>query len=125
MFLINDISAVNICDKLIKDVLKICEADNSLKFFRKDFASRTIWLLILKAYFEKKEINIEMLSRAIAKTSIISKPTLRLILDNAMHKGYLKFVHSEKDRRSTNIELEDVTIKEFKEWCSEIKSIFK
>ena len=125
MVLINDTAAINVCDNLINDVLKICEADNSLKFFRKDFASRTIWLLILKAHFQKKEINIEMLSRAIAKTSIISKPTLRLILDNAMHRRYLKFVDSKKDRRSRIIELEDVTIKEFKEWCSEIKSIFK
>jgi hypothetical protein len=125
MVLINDTAAINVCDNLINDVLKICEADNSLKFFRKDFASRTIWFLILKAHFQKKEINIEMLSRAIAKTSIISKPTLRLILDNAMHRRYLKFVDSKKDRRSRIIELEDVTIKEFKEWCSEIKSIFK
>ena len=123
--MINDNSANKLCTSLLNDVYKITEADNSLKFFRKDFASRTVWLVILRAHFEKQTINIESLSRLIAKTSLISKPTLRSILDNAMHKGYLKFVHSKSDRRSMNIELEDVTVKEFKEWCFDLKSIFK
>ena len=123
--MINDNSANKLCTSLLKNVYKITEADNSLKFFRKDFASRTVWLVILRAHFEKQTINIESLSRLIAKTSLISKPTLRLILDNAMHKGYLKFAHSKSDRRSMNIVLEDVTVKEFKEWCFDLKSIFK
>ena len=123
--MINDNSANKLCTSLLKNVYEITEADNSLKFFRKDFASRTVWLVILRAHFEKQTINIESLSRLIAKTSLISKPTLRLILDNAMHKGYLKFIHSKSDRRSMNIVLEDVTVKEFKEWCFDLKSIFK
>ena len=69
--------------------------------------------------FEKKTINIEQLARAIATTSTISKPTLRLILDNALHKKFLRFDKSKKDLRSVNIILEDLTIKEFKEWCVE------
>ena len=72
-----------------------------------------------------EKINIEQLARSIATTSTISKPTLRLILDNAEHKGYLKFVKSKKDLRSVNIELEDITIKEFKEWCVERGKWFK
>ena len=40
-------------------------------------------------------------------------------------KGYLKFVKSKKDLRSVNIELEDITIKEFKEWCAERGKWFK
>ena len=125
MSLISDINVSNICAGLLEDTLKICKADNSLKFFRKDFASRTVWLLILKAHFEKKDITIEILARAVAEVSIISKPTLRQIVDNAMHKGFIKLVDSKKDHRSMNIVLEDVTITEFKEWCYFIKDLGK
>ena len=71
MSLISDINVSNICAGLLEDTLKICKADNSLKFFRKDFASRTVWLLILKAHFEKKDITIKILARAVAEVSII------------------------------------------------------
>jgi len=122
---INDNTASRICNNLLNNIFKICKDDNSLKFFRKDFESRTIWLYILKAHFAKETINIEQLARSIASTSTISKPTLRSILDNAVHKGFLKFVKSKKDLRSVNIELEDITIKEFKEWCIERSKWFK
>tara|TARA_B100000767_G_scaffold3296_1_gene3150 strand:+ start:1037 stop:1417 length:381 start_codon:yes stop_codon:yes gene_type:complete len=122
---INDKTASRICNRLLDNIFKICKDDNSLKFFRKDFESRTIWLNILRAHFAAEKINIEQLARVIATTSTISKPTLRLILDNAEHKGYLKFVKSKKDLRSVNIELEDITIKEFKEWCVERGKWFK
>ena len=125
MSLISDSNASNICAGLLEDTLKIFKADNSLKFFRKDFASRTVWLLILKAHFEKKDITIEILARAVAEVSIISKPTLRQIVDNAMHRGFIKLVDSKKDHRSMNIVLEDVTINEFKEWCYFINDIGK
>ncbi|MDC0328356.1 hypothetical protein OAN08_02350 [Candidatus Pelagibacter sp.] len=122
---INDKVASRICNNLLDNIFKICKDDNSLKFFRKDFESRTIWLNILKSHFAGEKINIEQLARIVATTSTISKPTLRLILDNAEHKGYLKFVKSKKDLRSVNIELEDITIKEFKEWCIERGKWFK
>ena len=122
---INDKVASRICNNLLDNIFKICKDDNSLKFFRKDFESRTIWLNILRSHFAGEKINIEQLARLIATTSTISKPTLRLILDNAEHKGYLKFVKSKKDLRSVNIELEDITIKEFKEWCIERGKWFK
>ena len=125
MSIVTDNHASNICVGLLEDTLKIFKADNTLKFFRKDFASRTVWLLILKAHFEKKDLNMETLSRAIAQVSVISKPTLRQIVDNAMHKKYLKLVESKKDLRSMNIVLEEVTITEFKEWCFFIKNNFK
>ena len=125
MSTINDNTASKICNTLLNNIFKICKDDNSLKFFRKDFESRTIWLHILKAHFAKETINIEQLARLIASTSTISKPTLRLILDNAVHKGFLKFVKSKKDLRSVNIELEDITVKEFKEWCIERSKWFK
>lgn len=123
--MINDKIASDICNNLLNNISKICNKDNSLKFFRKDFNSRTVWLSILKAHFENQKINIEQLARLMAKTSTISKPTLRLILDNAEHKGFLKFVKSKEDQRSVNIELTQVTINEFKEWCIERSKWFK
>jgi hypothetical protein len=125
MSIISDGLASNICVGLLEDTLKISKADNSLKYFRKDFASRAVWFLILKAHFEKKDITIEILARAVAEVSTISKPTLRQIVDNAMHKGFIKLVDSKKDHRSMNIVLEDVTITEFKEWCFFIKNMCK
>jgi len=125
MSIISDSLASNICVGLLEDTLKISKADNSLKYFRKDFASRAVWFLILKAHFEKKDITIEILARAVAEVSTISKPTLRQIVDNAMHKGFIKLVDSKKDHRSMNIVLEDVTITEFKEWCFFIKNMCK
>jgi DNA-binding MarR family transcriptional regulator len=123
--MINDKIASDICNNLLNNISKIYNKDNSLKFFRKDFNSRTVWLSILKAHFENQKINIEQLARLMAKTSTISKPTLRLILDNAEHKGFLKFVKSKEDQRSVNIELTQVTINEFKEWCIERSKWFK
>ena len=125
MSLVSDSYASDICVGFLEDTLKIFKADNSLKFFRKDFASRTVWFLILNAHFKKKDITIEILSRAVAEVSIISKPTLRQIVDNAMHKGFIKLVDSKKDHRSMNIVLEEVTITEFKEWCSSIRDMCK
>jgi DNA-binding MarR family transcriptional regulator len=123
--MINEKIASEICNNLLNNISKINKKDNSLKFFRKDFNSRTVWLNILKAHFENQKINIEQLARSVATTSTISKPTLRLILDNAEHKGFLKFVKSKEDQRSVNIELTQVTINEFKEWCIERSKWFK
>ena len=123
--MINDKIASDICNNLLSNISNICKKDNSLKFFRKDFNSRTVWLNILKAHFENQKINIEQLARSVATTSTISKPTLRLILDNAEHKGFLKFVKSKEDQRSVNIELTQVTINEFKEWCLDRSKWFK
>ena len=79
--MINEKIASEICNNLLNNISKINKKDNSLKFFRKDFNSRTVWLNILKAHFENQKINIEQLARSVATTSTISKPTLRLILD--------------------------------------------
>jgi len=76
----------------------------------------TMWLLIINAHFKNKKINIEDLARAVAPASKISKPSLRLILENAKHKGFIKFTNSENDHRSWNVEPEEIIIKEFKVW---------
>ncbi|WP_415286889.1 hypothetical protein ABXT46_02445 [Candidatus Pelagibacter sp. Uisw_104] len=76
----------------------------------------TIWLFILKSYNEYKAINIEDIAREVAPSSRVSKPSLRLILENAKIKKFIRFVDNPKDNRSWIIEPEDITINEFKKW---------
>ena len=116
-------STKRICTNLLKDILKINELDNSIKFFRKDLTRMTMWLFIISAYFDKKKINIEDLARAIAPTSKISKPSLRLILENAKHKGFIRFNNSNTDHRSWYIEPDEKTIKEFSNWVQTFKDV--
>jgi len=110
-----------ICTNLLQDILDVSQQNNSIKFFRKDFTTMTMWLLIINAHFKNKKINIEDLARAVAPASKISKPSLRLILENAKHKGFIKFVNSENDHRSWNVEPEEIIIKEFKVWVEIFK----
>ena len=105
-----------ICDALLSDIVRTADngEESTVKFFRKDLISMTIWLFILKSYNEYKTINIEDIAREIAPSSRISKPSLRLILENAKIKKFIRFVDNPKDNRSWIIEPEDITINEFK-----------
>ena len=105
-----------ICQNLLQDIIDVSQNNNSIKFFRKDFTSMTIWLLIISSYLKGKKINIEDIARAVAPSSKISKPSLRLILENAKHKGYIKFTNSKNDLRSWHVEPEEITINEFRIW---------
>ena len=105
-----------ICKNLLEDIVEVSQNNNSIKFFRKDFTTMTIWLLIISAYLKGKKINIEDIARAVAPSSKISKPSLRLILENAKHKGFIKLTNSKKDLRSWHVEPEEITINEFRIW---------
>ena len=105
-----------ICLNLLKDIADVSKNNNSIKFFRKDFITMTMWLLIISANLKGQKISIEDIARAVAPISKISKPSLRLILENAKHKGYIKFINSENDHRSWHVEPEEITIKEFRSW---------
>ena len=105
-----------ICQNLLKDITEVSQNNNSIKFFRKDFTTMTIWLLIISSYLKGTKINIEDIARAVAPSSKISKPSLRLILENAKHKGYIKFTNNPNDHRSWNVEPEEITVKEFRSW---------
>ena len=115
MIIIPDITE-EICTNLLKDIAEVSQNNNSIKFFRKDFIRMTMWLLIIKNNLMGQKINIEDIARAVAPISKISKPSLRLILENAKHKGYIKFTSNLDDHRSINVEPEAITIKEFKFW---------
>jgi len=105
-----------ICLNLLKDIADVSKNNNSIKFFRKDFTTMTMWLLIISANLKGQKISIEDIVRAVAPISKISKPSLRLILENAKHKGYIKLSNNLDDHRSLNVEPEEITIKEFKFW---------
>ena len=107
-----------ICNALLSDIINTADNDEvcTIKFFRKDIVTMTIWLFILKSYNEYKAINIEDIAREVAPSSRVSKPSLRLILENAKIKKFIRFVDNPKDNRSWIIEPEDITINEFKKW---------
>ena len=115
--------AKNICKTLLDDLIEVNKTDTSVKFFRRDLTTMIIWLFIMNSYAIKKIINIEDIAREISSSSRISKPSLRLILENAKTKGFLKFTHNINDNRSWIIEPEVMTIKEFNAWTKRIGSL--
>ena len=118
-----DVNAKKIAETLLNDLLKVNQFNNSIKYFRKDLARMVIWLYIMSQFSKKKKINIEDIARVIAQVVTISKPSLRLILENAKDKGFLKFTHNQEDTRSWIIEPETITIEEFNAWTKKIGSL--
>ena len=118
-----DVNAKKIAETLLNDLLKVNQFNNSIKYFRKDLARMVIWLYIMSQFSKKKKINIEDIARVIAQVVTISKPSLRLILENAKDKGFLKFTHNQEDTRSWIIEPETITIEEFNAWTKRIGTL--
>ncbi|WP_415294404.1 MarR family transcriptional regulator [Candidatus Pelagibacter sp. Uisw_113] len=112
-----------ICASLLHDLIEVNKGNTSIKFFRKDLTTMIIWLFIMHSYANKEKINIEDIARELASNTRISKPSLRLILENAKEKGFLKFTLNENDNRSWIIEPEIITIEEFNAWCKRIGSL--
>jgi DNA-binding MarR family transcriptional regulator len=110
-------SAIRICKILLENISNNKNPNSSVRFFRKDVVTMTIWLFILKSFYEKKSINIEDIAREIAPSSKVSKPSLRSILESGRQKGFIKFTHNKKDQRSWVIEPETITINEFNQWA--------
>ena len=111
-----DCSNRKICKILLENISGNNNLQSSVSFFIKDVITMTIWLFILKSFYEKKDINIEDIAREIAPSNRISKPSLRLILENAKQKKFIKFTHNKNDQRSWVIEPEAITINEFNQW---------
>ena len=118
-----ELHAKNISETLLKDLIKVNQGDTSIKFFRHDLVTMIIWLYIMNAFANKQKINIEDIARGIAQATRISKPSLRLILENAKEKGFIKFTHSTVDTRSWIVEPETLTIQEFNTWAKRIGSL--
>ena len=112
-----------ICAALLDDLIEVNKGDTTIKFFRRDLTTMIIWLFIMNSYGNKKKINIEDIARELASNTRISKPSLRLILENAKEKGFLKFTLNGNDNRSWIIEPEIISLEEFNEWCKRIGSL--
>ena len=112
-----------ICASLLRDLIEVNKGNTSIKFFRKDLTTMIIWLFIINSYGNKKKINIEDIARELASSTRISKPSLRLILENAKEKGFLKFTLNENDNRSWIIEPEVIALEEFNKWTKRIGSL--
>ena len=118
-----DLHAKKISETLLQDLIKVNQGNTSIKFFRRDLVTMIIWLYIMNAFANKQKINIEDIARGIAQGTRISKPSLRLILENAKEKGFLFFTLNEKDNRSWMIEPEVIAIEEFNMWTHRIESL--
>jgi hypothetical protein len=110
----------NVCKNLLADLITITQGNSSIKFFRKDVTTMLIWLYVMDAYANNKKINIEDIARGISTATRLSKPSLRLILENAKQKGFLKFTHSTEDSRSWEIEPEKISVSQFNECTKRI-----
>ena len=115
-----DLHSKKVCKDLLLDLVNVSKGHSSIKFFRKDITTMLIWLFIMEAYSEKRTINIEDISRGISQATTISKPSLRLILENAKEQKFLKFTHNKTDSRSWIIEPEEISITEFNQWTKNI-----
>ena len=115
-----DLHSKNVCKELLLDLVNVSKGHSSIKFFRKDLTTTLIWLFIMQSFSQKKKINIEDIARGISQASTISKPSLRLILENAKEQKFLKFTHNKIDSRSWIIEPEEISIIEFNEWAKYI-----
>jgi len=118
-----DFHAKKISETLLKDLIKVNQGDTSIKFFRHDLTTMIIWLYIMNSFANKQKINIEDIARGITKAVRISKPSLRLILENAKKKGFIKFTHNTEDSRSWIVEPETIAIEEFNGWTKRIGSL--
>ena len=118
-----DLHAKKISETLLQDLIKVNQGNTSIKFFRRDLVTMIIWLYIMNAFANKQKINIEDIARGIAEAVRISKPSLRLILENAKRKGFIKFTHNAEDSRSWIIEPENIAIEEFNAWANRISSL--
>ena len=95
----------------------------SIKFFRSSGAyGYIIWLTIVDAYFEKREIAIETLVSEVKKYA--SRRTIIDFITKGVRAGFIKKINDNNDKRKIFIEPTEFTIKEYTEWSDEfIKSI--
>ena len=95
----------------------------SIKFFRSSGAyGYIIWLTIVGAYFEKREITIETLVSEVEKYA--SRRTILDFIQKGVEAKFLSRIESNEDRRKTFIKPSEITIQEYNEWSRKfIKNI--
>ena len=95
----------------------------SIKFFRSNGAyGYIIWLTIINAYFDKREIAIETIVSELKKYA--SRRTILDFIQKSVEAKFVGRIESNIDKRKTFIEPSEITIQEYKEWSREfIKNV--
>ena len=95
----------------------------SIKFFRSSGAyGYLIWLYVIDAYFEKREIAVERLVVEIEKYA--SRRTILDFIQRSVEAKFLNKIESIEDKRRILIKPSNVTIQEYEEWSKEfIKNV--
>jgi len=95
----------------------------SIKFFRSNGAyGYIIWLTIIDAYFEKRNITIETLALEVERYA--SRRTILDFIQKGVEAKFINKIESNEDKRKTFVEPSKLTVQEYREWAKEfIKSI--
>ena len=95
----------------------------SIKFFRSNGAyGYIVWLTIIDAFFDKREIAIETLVSEVQKYA--SRRTILDFIQKSVEAKFVGRIESNIDKRKTFIEPSKITIHEYNEWSREfIKNI--
>ena len=95
----------------------------SIKFFRSSGAyGYIIWLTLIDAYFEKRNITIETLALEVEKYA--SRRTILDFIQKGVEAKFLSRIESSEDKRKTYIKPSEITVQEYNEWSREfIKNV--
>ena len=112
--------------KLAKFLISDLQEDYSkpsIKFFRSNGAyGYIIWLIIIDAYYEKREIAIEALVSKVEKYA--SRRTILDFIQKGVKAKFINKIDSAQDKRKIYTEPSKITIQEYNEWSKKfIKSI--
>ena len=89
-------------------------------FFRKSPSHYHMMLLVMTAYFNKKNLSVEELKTKLFKTS---RPKSALIINEACEKGFFRLEKTSQDQRRKNIKPTDIYVREFNDYLVALKSI--
>jgi len=89
-------------------------------FFRKSPSHYHMMLLVMTAYFNKKNLSVEELKTKLFKTS---RPKSALIINEACEKGFFYLEKTSIDQRKKNIKPSESFLKEFENYIITLKNL--
>lgn len=105
-----------ICNILEEDLLHSNNKYKTLKFFRKNIVTVTVWLYTIKNFYNNQCNSVEDLVRRANTVSRVSRPSIVKFIKIAVSQDYLIIKTNEKDKRKYNIIPAKITLKEFEKW---------
>ena len=89
-------------------------------FFRKSPSHYHMMLLVMTAYFSKKNLSVEELKTKLFKTS---RPKSALIINEACEKGFFYLEKTSSDKRKKFIKPSDKFVAEFNDYLITLKKL--